>query len=202
MNNLYNSHDPRDASDLVRLVEEYPLAWIVSNGAAGFAATPLPTVAEPDEAGEIVSLMGHFALRNPHVEVLRATTRALILFSGPQSYISPEAVTRPQWAPTWKYAVARFDVDIELLPQENGEALHKLVEHMERDRRVPWTIAKMGDRYERILPHIIAFRAHVRSVDATFNLGQEETPQTFTEILGAMQDATLARWMRDFNPGR
>lgn len=199
---MTNPYDPRDASDLVRLVKEYPLAWIVSNGNAGFAATPLPMVAEPNEAGGIVSLMGHFALRNPHVEILRATPRALILFSGPQGYISPEPVTRPQWAPTWNYAVARFEVDIELLPQANGEALGKLVEQMERDRREPWTIAKMGDRYQRIVGHIMAFRAHVRSVDATFKLGQDETPQTFTEVLAVMQDETLARWMRDFNPGR
>ena len=189
MNNLYDSHDPRDASDLVRLVKEYPLAWIVSNGAAGFAATALPMVAEPNEADEIVSLMGHFALRNPHVEVLRATLATLVALAGCESLRSTDTV-------------ARFDVDIELLPQANGEALRKLVDHMERDRRVPWTIAKMGERYERILPHIIAFRAHVRGVGATFNLGQEETPQTFTEILAAMQDETLARWMRDFNPGR
>jgi transcriptional regulator len=199
---MANLYDPRDASDLLRLVRDYPLAWIVSSGGAGFAATPLPMVAEPNAAGEIASLMGHFALRNPHVEILRATPRALILFSGPQAYISPEHVTRPQWAPTWNYAVARFEVDIELLPQANGEALGKLTEQMERDRRKPWTIAKMGERYGRIVGHVMAFRAHVRSVDATFKLGQDETPQTFTEIVTAMPDETLVRWMRDFNPGR
>lgn len=202
MSNLYGPWQARDVSDVVRLVKEYPLAWIVSNGAGGFAATPLPLVAETNAAGEIVSLLGHFALRNPHVGVLRETPRALVLFNGPQGYISPEPVSRPQWAPTWNYAVARFEVDIELLPQENGLALQKLTEHAERDRRVPWTIAKMGDRYERIVSHIMAFRAHVKRVDATFKLGQDETPQTFTEVMSDMKDETLARWMRDFNPGR
>lgn len=195
-------YDPRDPSDLVRLVADYPLAWIVSSGAAGFAATPLPLVGETNEAGEIVSLMGHFSGRNPHVDVLRATPRALILFSGPQGYISPEPVTKPQWAPTWNYAVARFEVDIELLPQENPVALNKLVTQMERSRRVPWTVERMGERYGRVIGKIMAFRARVRSVAATFKLGQEETPETYAEVVGALQDETLVRWMRDFNPGR
>ena len=75
--------EPRSDADLVRLIEEYPLAWVVSRGDAGFGATPLPLLGETNAAGRIVSLFGHFALSNPQVAQLRAAPAATILFSGP-----------------------------------------------------------------------------------------------------------------------
>lgn len=163
-------------------------------------ATPLPLISETDTAGRVVALFGHFALSNPHVEQLRASSAATILFSGPQGYISPEAVSQPQWAPTWNYVVAQFNVEIEFVPQQNDLALMRLVRKMESGRREPWTIARMGARYAQLAPRIIAFRAHVRSKNARFKLGQDETPRSRAEVINALGETDLAGWMRDFNP--
>jgi transcriptional regulator len=194
--------EPRSDADLVRLVEEYPLAWVVSRGNGGFAATPLPLLGETGQAGRIVSLFGHFALSNPHVAQLRTSPAATILFSGPHGYISPEPVTQPGWAPTWNYAVAQFDVDVEFLPQENDVALERLVRKMEAGRREPWQISRMGQRYAQMVQRIVAFRAHVRNARGRFKLGQDETEQTLGELFAWLQDPALARWMKDFNSDR
>jgi transcriptional regulator len=192
--------EPRSEADLLRLIEEYPLAWVVSvGGAVGFGATPLPLLAETDAAGRINALFGHFALSNPQVAQLRADPRAKILFTGPHGYISPELVSQPGWAPTWNYATAQFDVEVEFRPQENDSALERLVTKMERDRRNPWTIARMGGRYALLAPRVIAFRAHVRSKVARFKLGQDESAQTLSALLATLDDEALVRWMRDFN---
>jgi transcriptional regulator len=194
------SFEPRSEADLLQLIAEYPLAWVVSMGGAGFGATPLPLLAEPDTDGRIVSLLGHFALSNPHVAMLRAAPQAAILFMGPNGYISPELVSRTGWAPTWNYAMAQFDVEIELRPQQNAQALEQLVYWMERDRKAPWSIARMGDRYDRMVTQIVAFRAHVRRTRGRFKLGQDETVQTRTELLEKLGNPDLVRWMTDFNP--
>jgi transcriptional regulator len=191
--------EPRTEADLVQLIDEYPLAWVVSTDAAGFAATPLPMLPEPDSSGRIVSLLGHFALSNPQVALLRTAPRATILFMGPHGYISPALVSKPDWGPTWNYASARFDVDIEFLPEENDRALERLVARMERDRRDPWTISRLGTRYATMVRRIVAFRAHVRSAKGRFKLGQDESPQTLAELLTNLDDAALVRWMRRAN---
>lgn len=190
---------PRTEADLLRLIAEYRLAWVVSCGADGFGATPLPLLPELDDDGRIVALFGHFALSNPHVAMLRASPRATVLFSGPQGYISPAPISQPAWAPTWNYAIAQFDVDIEFVPQENGLALRRLVTVMEAGRRIPWTVEQMGERYARMLPHIVAFRGHVRAMRGRFKLGQDESPTSRAEILSALKEPALERWMRDFN---
>ena len=193
--------EPRNEADLVRLIDEYPLAWVVSAGDAGFGATPLPLLAETSDAGRIVALFGHFALANPQVALLQKSSHAKILFMGPHGYISPEPVSKPGWAPTWNYATAQFEVDIEFRPQENDQALARLVARMERDRRVPWQIANMGARYDTLVRRIVAFRAHVRASQGRFKLGQDESPQTLAELLEHLDDAALVRWMKDFNSG-
>jgi transcriptional regulator len=194
------SFEPRTQADLLKLVGEYPLAWVVSVDSSGFCATPLPMLAEPGPDGQITSLLGHFALSNPHVAMLRAAAQATILFMGPQGYISPELISKPGWAPTWNYAMAQFDVQIEFLPQENSQALEKLVYWMEHERRVPWTVARMGARYEPMARKIVAFRAQVQRVRGRFKLGQDEMQQTRAEILQKLDNADLVRWMADFNP--
>jgi transcriptional regulator len=190
---------PRGEADLRRLIAEYPLAWVVSHAEGSYSATPLPLLAQTDASGQIVALFGHFARANPHVARLQAAPRATILFSGPNGYISPAAVSQPAWAPTWNYAIAQFDVDIEFVPEENDTALRQLVAFMEADRRVPWTVERMGERYQRMLPHIVAFRAHVRTATGRFKLGQDESRTSFAEIVGALEQPQLRRWMQDFN---
>lgn len=190
------SFEPRSDADLVRLIAQYPLAWVVSCNGNAFRSTPLPLIAETDNAGRVVALFGHFALANPHVELLRAQPAATILFSGPNGYISPEAVSQPQWAPTWNYTVAQFDVEIELVPRQTDLALTRLVRKMEAERRAPWSIAQLGARYAQLVPRITAFRAHVRTTSARFKLGQDETPRTRAEVIAALGETDLARWMR------
>lgn len=190
--------DPRSDTDVLALVRAYPLAWVIGHGGAmaPFDATPLPLLPELDAAGRIVSFLGHFARANPQVEALCADPRALLLFKGPDGYIPPRLVTSPAWGATWNYAVARFSVRIEFVPDENAYALETLAAALEAGNPEPWTPDRMGPLYPQKRPHIIAFHAHVEQARATFKLGQDETPQTFEEIVEGLDHPALRDWMR------
>src|SRR5688572_15183923 len=71
---------PASEAQVIRLIEEHPLAWVVSHGSDTFAATPLPLRAVVNAQGNIERLVGHFARSNPQVQALRHDPRALILF--------------------------------------------------------------------------------------------------------------------------
>src|SRR5215471_2975756 len=103
---------PGEPSDVSRLVESYPLCWVVSGVDDERYATPLPLLAEQDEEGRLVSLLGHIARSNPQHKALEKDPRATILCMGPNGYISPTLVSNPTWGPTWNYAVCRFEVKI------------------------------------------------------------------------------------------
>lgn len=188
--------------DIIDLVEQFPLAWVVS-GKSGFSATPLPILVEVDQAGGPSSLVGHFAKTNPQVERIRTEPRTLFLFTGPHGYVSPELVTTTRnWGPTWNYATARIIADVQFDESFNDEALERLVGKMEERRRMPWTRAELGPRYERMKRAIIAFRAPIVSVEARFKLGQDERPEVLSDLLTGFGDSDLANWMRRFNADR
>ncbi len=181
--------DPRESADSARLIADYPLGWLVSRQ---FNASPLPLLAEIDEDGNVAALFGHCALGNPLVTDFRADPHGLILFNGPAAYISPSLVSKPDWAPTWNYAVLRYRVEVEFVGDETHHAIERLVSAMEGSK---WSTARLGPRYAPMLTHIIAFRAHVRSADPVFKLGQDESAQGFAEIVARHPDPALAAWM-------
>lgn len=191
----------RDDADLLRLVDEHPLAWVVTAASPGNSATPLPLLPDLDESGRLIAFTGHFSTHNPQVLELRAQPRALVLFSGPQGYVSPGHTTQQRWAPTWNYAVARFEVTVEFRAGEARSALERLVARMERERAQPWCLDALGDRYEQMAQRIIAFRARIHASRATFKLGQDERRSTLDELVAHLGDPVLVRWMRDFNAG-
>lgn len=185
---------PRSPEDIVRIVAAHPLAWVISHD---FQATPLPLLAETDASGSVVSLLGHFSRRNPQLPALQRDPDALILFQGPQGYISPRLVSNPTWAPTWNYAVVRFEVTVAFAPDETDAAVRRLAAHLESERPNPWRVEELGKRYDQLRQHIIAFRAHVRAMRATFKLGQDEECATFSEIVIGLVNTPLARLMSE-----
>jgi len=186
---------PNEAA-LLRLILDFPLAWVVSHGGDAFAATPLPLVAERDAEGRLVSLVGHLPRANPQVAVLAAEPEALVLFQGPQGYISTSLVSDPASAPTWNYAVARFVCRIEFRPDENDRALRMLTAQAEAAHGTDWSVEKMGARYASMQKRIVAFRAHILSRHVTFKLGQDERPADFAAIVAGLRDPLLAGWMQ------
>lgn len=192
--------EPRSEADILRLIRDYPLAWVVSSDAkSGFAATPLPLLAERDEAGRLTSLLGHFARANPQVAALTESPEAAILFQGPHGYVSPGLMSDPDWAPTWNYAVAVFNVRIAFIPDENDFALRRLTEAMEAANPNPWSIEHLGARYETLMRGITAFRAHILETRSRFKLGQDERPSRLEEMLTGLGGSPLEAWMREFN---
>lgn len=195
----YERFADRDVADLIR---DYPLAWLCPAGGDARLPSVLPLMAETDADGRLTTLVGHMARRNPLVAALTADPAVLILFTGPQAYISPAYVSDRTWAPTWNYAQLRIAARIRFEPDGGDAALSLLTAAMDHDPVSGWTPADMGARYRRMEQAIIAFRADVTRVEGKFKLGQDERPETLREILGRHPDAALVRWMCRFNPGR
>lgn len=198
---------PKSNEQVLRLVLEHPLAWVVSLGAGAFRATPLPLRPRVDSDGRIEALEGHLSRANPLCAAMQHDASALILFSGPQGYISPSWVSNRTWAPTWNYAVVQFltTISFDETPARLDAHLHELAEAMERGRPGAWHPSEMGARYETLRRLIVPFEAKVVEQRAKFKLGQDERDAIFGDITAGLErtgaDELLA-WMRELNPGR
>jgi transcriptional regulator len=198
---------PASDEQVLRLVLAHPLAWVVSNDSGSFRATPLPLRPRVGSGGHIEALEGHMARSNAHCAALQRDGHALILFSGPQGYISPSWVSDRTWAPTWNYAIVQFLVTIAFdeEPKRLDTHLADLVGAMERGRPDAWQPAEMGARYATLKRRIVPFDAKVVEQRAKFKLGQDERDAVFADISAALDRSgpgELLAWMRELNPGR
>ena len=195
----FERFSPADVTDLIA---GYPLAWVCPDQLRAEQPSLLPLLAETDAEGNLVALIGHMARRNPLVPILTADPGAVLLFTGPQAYISTALVSEPTWAPTWNYAQLRIAATVRFEPDKGGEALQKLLNAPGHEADTGWTTAMMGARYAPMEQAIIAFRAEVVRLEGRFKLGQDERPETLREIIAAHPSADLVRWMSRFNAAR
>lgn len=187
----------RALSDVGELIATSPLAWVVSQTPDGPRASTLPLMAHIDEAGAVTALEGHFARSNAQLAALRNDPKALVLFLGPNAYISPSWITNRTWAPTWNFAHAQFQTELDFFEEPEWIEMHlrKLVGVMERRRPNAWSIDEMGVRFGGLARGIVGFRAHVISAEHRFKLGQDEKPEVFAEICTVLGDTPLAHLM-------
>ena len=198
---------PPSERDVTRLVLEHPLAWLVTTGSGEYAATPLPLRPVVGEQGEVVELLGHFARSNPHHDLARRVRPTLVLFSGPQGYVSPSWMRDRTRFPTWNYAYVQYLVDLEYTEGavETQENLRDLVDAMEHGRPDPWSIAEGGSRYDRLVHGIAAFRAHILERRVKFKLAQDEREAEYDDIVRALETSgqrELLDWTQRCNPTR
>lgn len=178
------------ASELDRLVREYPLAHVVSWKGDQVAATPLPLIRDTstDHTVGIAAFIGHFSRHNPQVDLVRSGALSLAIFTGPHAYISPSWLTDRTQAPTWNFATAQFRIDIELIdkPAFAREAVYLLSAQMEEGRPKAWNPAEMHGRFDRLLDGVIPFRARVTGLKAKFKLGQNERRDVFVDMMSGL----------------
>jgi transcriptional regulator len=89
------------------LIRAHPLGLLVSAGPDGLVANHVPFVLHP-AASERGTLHCHVARANPHWRELSAVDECLVIFQGPQVYVTPSWYETKRETgkvvPTWNYA--------------------------------------------------------------------------------------------------
>lgn len=127
------------------LIRAHPLATLITAGPGGLLANLVPfTVVNSGKRG---ILRAHIAKANDQVEALSSGTETLIIFQGPESYITPSWYASKKEhgrvVPTWNYAVVqargipRTIDDQEWLRMQIGELTAK----QEKKRSEPWDVS-------------------------------------------------------------
>ncbi|PCI53269.1 MAG: transcriptional regulator [Alphaproteobacteria bacterium] len=195
MNPIFSQYQNEDVR---RLIAEYPLAWIISPMATTSAASLLPLIGKYDAGGTLIALIGHMAVANPLNAVFTDNPTAMILFNGPQGYISPNYAGPRNWGPTWNYATLRIEAQIHMGKDMTEYALGVLIDQCEKHLKQPWTATELEGRYEGLLTFIIGFEAKIDALHATFKLGQDEKISIINNIIDAHPDPELRTWMQSF----
>ena len=127
------------------LVRSHPLGLLVTQGASGLQANSIPFLIDP-EPGPLGTLRGHVARANP---VWRESGggEALVVFQGPQAYVSPgwypSKAEHGKVVPTWNYVMVQARGTLRAV--DDAAWLHALVTRLtathEAAQARPWAVA-------------------------------------------------------------
>jgi transcriptional regulator len=160
------------------LIGRHPLGLLVSAGPDGILADPVPFTLVPD-AGADGLLRAHVARANPHWKALRASPEAVVVFQGPDAYVTPAwyaaKAEHGKVVPTWNYVVIEVRGAATVIedPGWLRAQLEALTGQQEAARAEPWAV---GDAPEPFVASqirgIVGLEIPIREITGKWKLSQ------------------------------
>lgn len=164
------------------LIHAHPLGILVTRGAAGLDANPVPFLLDP-AASPLGTLRAHVARANPQWRALDPEQEALVVFQAVDAYVTPSwyAAKREHGkvVPTWNYAIVqawgrpRLIDDREWLARQ----IRALTEQQERHRAEPWAVADApGPFVAAQLKGIVGVEIPIARIEGKWKASQNRPP--------------------------
>jgi transcriptional regulator len=181
-------HDFMDEFSFVDLITSEPSLRI----------THIPVVLDRN-AGKNGVIYGHISRQNPQTEAILAAAKAVIVFHGPHSYISPTWYSKPEVVPTWNFASVHASGKLKAVTAENAmrDLLTKLIRKFEEPNS-PYDLAKLPQSYTSgLIGGILGFELEIELLEGKFKLGQERSEADKEGILKHLRTAAPERSLYD-----
>ena len=202
-----------DVPEMHALMRGRPFAALVSAGAAGLYASHLPTVLKDDGPYGVIEC--HLARANPHWIDLAAGGEALMMFQGPEGYITPNwypsKAVHGKVVPTWNFAAVHAYGRPEVMKEKGWLLRHvtELTAQQERNEARPWEPSDAPDSYiEVMLRGIVGFRFAITRLEGKWKMSQNREAQDREGVVkglsarGAGDDLEMAQLVsRRITPG-
>jgi len=195
--------------ELHRLIRSHPFGMLLTHAAGGLEANHLPFLFDASRGGQGV-LLAHVARANPVWREVEEGAQVLVVFRGPQGYISPswyvsKAETH-RHVPTWNYEVVHAHGKIRMFDDEafvRGVVARLTREH-EAGEPCPW---KMGDApadyLASELQQIVGIEVELTRLEGKRKLSQNREPRDFDSTVRELEQrgqSELAAAMKRTRP--
>jgi transcriptional regulator len=173
-------HHREDRLDVLHaLIRSHPLGMLISVGPDGEPEANVVPMLLDETRGDKGVLKCHIARANAQWKMLSASPRALVVFQGPQSYITPSWYQTKRdtgkVVPTWNYAMvqvrgrASVHEDREWL----GQQIRQLTRSQEGMRNAPWAVDDAPEAYvEAQLKGIVGIEIEITAIEGKWKVSQ------------------------------
>jgi transcriptional regulator len=159
-------------------IRAQPLGLLITLADAGLQANPIPFLidAGPTPQG---TLRGHVARANPVWRETRDDVDSLVVFQGPQAYVSPSMyptkAATGKVVPTWNYVTVQARGRLRAI--DDATWVRGLVERLtqthEASRAVPWAVSDApGDYIDSMLRAIVGIEIELTALQGKWKVSQ------------------------------
>lgn len=176
-------HAQSDLVEAQALIEAYPLgAWVAPSG-EGLVANHVPFLLDRSR-GKFGTLLGHVSRANPVWRQLAGSEQSVVMFQGPQSYITPGWYPSKQEhgkvVPTWNYAVAHAHGVARSIDDEGWlrDMLVRLTAAHESSQPLPWKLTDApADFIDKLLRAVVGIEIPIERLVGKLKASQDEALQ-------------------------
>jgi transcriptional regulator len=167
-----------DRQALHEVMRAHPLGQLISAGASGLAANPVPFMLHEDE-GEHGILRTHLARPNGQWRDFVDGCEVLVVFQGPQGYVTPSWYAAKKEhgkvVPTWNYVTVQ--VRGRAVAIQDGQWLVRHVSSMsdqqEQSLEYPWAVSDAPEAYITALTRgIVGVEIDITEITGKFKMSQ------------------------------
>lgn len=190
------AHFNEDRIDVLHeLIRSTGLATLVSMTADGLIASHAPLMLDPEPA-PYGTLIGHLARANPHARSADPGVQTLVIFQGPNGYITPSYYAAKQEhgkvVPTWNYAAihAYGTLDVFDDPDRLLQVVTRLTRQYETRRTQPWAVSDApSDFVAGMLRGIIGIALPIARLEGKVKMSQNRPAADIPGVVeGLRQD--------------
>lgn len=190
-----------DHDSLFQLMQNYPLGTLITIEEDGINANHIPfEILTPNTAAPFGMLRGHVARANPVWKNLNVLHEALVVFQGPQAYITPAWYEEKQLSgkvvPTYNFAVVHAYGRLQI--KDDAQWLRQHLEHLtdqqERQQTTAWKVDDAPNDYvQKLMGAIVGIEIPLTRVSGKWKTSQNRSQQDRINIASGLrsgQDAT------------
>lgn len=180
--------------ELKHLIQQYPFATLVTHSDSGLEANHIPFVLTEVDNKQL--LQGHIARANPLWKSLSDGSEVLVVFNGPNYYISPNHYpTKKETGkavPTWNYIHVHVKGTLSYI--HDAEWLYDMIDELtqqhESGRLEPWSIEDAPEDYiQKMLPAIVGLEINITSIEGQWKLSQNQPVENREGVIkGLLQE--------------
>ncbi len=181
-------------------IRAHPLATLITAGSEGLIANLVPFILV--DAGEKGTLRAHIAKANDQLNALAAGNEALVVFHGPQTYITPSwyasKIEHGRVVPTWNYVV----VQVRGTPRVIDDAqwirtqIGALTSSQESRRAEPWDVSDAPEAFiEGQLRAIIGVEIPIRTIEGKWKVSQNRTAADRHGVCAGLREEGISEEM-------
>jgi len=161
-----------------------------------------------EAAGEFGTLYGHVAKANPIWTLIDGTTESVVVFQGPQSYITPSWYpskrAHGKVVPTWNYAVVHAHGKPLVITEKRWLLSHvsMLSDEQEAGRRNPWEVSDAPEEFtDKLVNGIVGISIPIQRLDGRWKVSQNKNTADATGVIAGLMesgdDVASAELVRD-----
>jgi transcriptional regulator len=181
-----------DLGDLYQFIQDYPLGTLITSSEDIINADHIPFYLNQVN-DEQVTLQSHIAKANPLWKKCDDGQEILLIFHGPNAYISPNFYPSKKLTgkavPTWNYSVVHVRGRIHF--KHDATWLMQLLDNLsnfhELSQPTPWSVSDAPEAYtKKLVQAVVGLEISVTDIVGQFKLSQNKTTADYSGVVAGL----------------